>query len=61
MNLFRSGSVTKVSRELARYKLDLVDVQEIRWDKEDTVRAGDYIFSMVKETKIGFFLQHRII
>jgi hypothetical protein len=29
-------------RELARYKLDVVGVQEVRWDKEGTVRAGDY-------------------
>jgi len=29
---------------LARYKLDVVGVQEVRWDKEGTVRAGDYNF-----------------
>jgi hypothetical protein len=38
-----------------------VDVQEVRWSKEDTVRAGDYnICYMEKEMKIisweeGFF------
>jgi hypothetical protein len=31
-------------RELGRYKLDLVGVQEVRWDKEGTARAGDYTF-----------------
>jgi hypothetical protein len=30
--------------ELARYKLDLVLVQQVRWDKEGTVKAGDYSF-----------------
>jgi hypothetical protein len=30
--------------ELARYKLDLVGVQEVRWDKGGGVRAGDYNF-----------------
>jgi hypothetical protein len=30
--------------ELARYKLDLVSVQKVRWDKEGTARAGDYAF-----------------
>jgi hypothetical protein len=35
----RSGTRTAVAREL-----DLVVVQEVRWDKEDTVRAGDYNF-----------------
>jgi len=31
------------TRELARYKLDLVGVQEVRWARGGTVRAGDYI------------------
>jgi len=32
-SLYRAGSLTEAARELARYKLDLVDVQEVRWDK----------------------------
>ena len=32
------------ARELARYKLDLVGVQEERWEKVGTVKAGDYSF-----------------
>jgi len=52
-SLYRSGSLTTVNRELARYKLDLVGVQEVRWDKEGEVRAGGlYSFSMEKKTKI---------
>ena len=39
--LYRVGSLMAAARELARYKLDLVGVQEFRWDKEGTVRAGD--------------------
>jgi len=39
--LYRPGSFTAAARELARYKLYLVGVQEVRWDKEGTVRAGD--------------------
>jgi hypothetical protein len=35
---------TAAARELARYKLDLVDMQEVRWDEGDTVRAGGYSF-----------------
>jgi hypothetical protein len=31
--------------ELARYKLHLVGVQKVRWDKAGTTRAGDYTFS----------------
>ena len=44
VSLCRAGSLTASARELARYKLYLVDVQEVRWDKDDTVRAGHYNF-----------------
>jgi hypothetical protein len=43
-NLYSSGSLT-LAREVARYKLILVGVQEVRWGNGGTVRAGDYIFS----------------
>jgi hypothetical protein len=42
--LYRAGTLTAAARELARYKLDLVDVQEVRWEKGGTVRTGDYNF-----------------
>ena len=50
-SLYRTGLLTAATRKLARYELDLVGVQEVRWDKEGTVRAGDYHFSTDKETK----------
>jgi hypothetical protein len=31
-SLYRAGSLMAVARELARYKLDLVGVQKVRWD-----------------------------
>jgi hypothetical protein len=34
--LYRAGSLMTVSRELARYKLDLVGVQEVRWEGSGT-------------------------
>jgi len=43
-SLFRAGSLKAAARELARYQLDVVGVQEVRWDKGDTVRAGEYVF-----------------
>jgi len=43
-SLYRAGSLKVAARELARYKLDVVGVQEVRWDKGGTVRAGDYDF-----------------
>ena len=35
--LYRAGSLTAAARELARYKLNLVGVREVRWDKGVTV------------------------
>jgi hypothetical protein len=48
-SLYRSGSLKTVARELARYRLDLVGVQGVRWNKGGTVRAGDYTFFYGKE------------
>ena len=62
---YREVSLTAAPRELARYKLDLVSVQEVRWEKGGRVKAGDYNFSMVKEKKIinleQDLLHHKII
>jgi hypothetical protein len=65
-SLYRSGSLMTVARELARYKLDSVGVQEVRWDNEGTVRAGDYTFVYGKGNEshqlgAGFFVHQRIV
>ena len=41
-SLYSESSLTAAARELQRYKLDLVGVQEVRWGKQGTIRAGDY-------------------
>ena len=61
-SLYRAVSPTAAARELARYKLGLVDVQEVRWD---TIRAGDCNFFYGKgnrnhELRTEFFVHHRI-
>ena len=49
-----------------RYKLDLLGVQEVRWDKGGIVRGGNYIFfyGQGKENHqfgTGFFVYRRIV
>jgi hypothetical protein len=41
-----------VSRELSKYKLDLVGVQEVRWEGDGTEPAGEYIFYMERGMSI---------
>jgi len=53
----QAGSLATVARELSRYNFDLAGVQEVRWDKGGTVRAGDYLFSM----ETGLFVHHSSI
>jgi hypothetical protein len=43
-SLYRAGSLMTISRELPKYKLDLVGVQEVRWDGCGTLPAGEYTF-----------------
>jgi hypothetical protein len=65
-SLYRVGSLMIVLRELAGYKLDLVGVQEARWEGGGTKPAGEYIFFYGKgneshELGTGFFVHKRII
>jgi len=65
-SMYRAGSLTAVARELARYKLDLVGVQEVRWDTGGKVRGGDYNFFYGKgkenhQLGTGFFVHCSIV
>jgi exonuclease III len=55
-----------ISRELARYKMDLVGVQEVRWEGGGTEPAGEYTSFYRKgnenhELGTGFFVHKRLI
>jgi hypothetical protein len=42
--MYRAGSLWAVAEEISKYKLDLVGVQEVRWDGGGTEPAGEYTF-----------------
>jgi hypothetical protein len=44
-SLYRAGSVMTVAKERSKYKLDLVGVQDVRWDTGGTELEGNYTFS----------------
>jgi exonuclease III len=63
-SLYRAGSLKTGSRKLARYNLDLVGVQEVRWEGGGTEPAGEYTFYYGKgnenhELGTGFFMHKR--
>jgi hypothetical protein len=43
-SLYRTGSLVTVSKELSKYRLDLVGVQEVKWEGGGTEPAGEYTF-----------------
>jgi exonuclease III len=51
-SLYRIGSLKTVARELRKYKLDLMGVQDVRWEKGDTERQRTIHFSMDRGMEI---------
>jgi hypothetical protein len=41
-SLYGAGLLRTVAEEIWKYKLDLVGVQEVRWDRNDTEPADEY-------------------
>jgi exonuclease III len=63
---YRIGSLKKAAKDLGKYKLGLVGVQEVRWEKGGTERAEDYTFfyghgNGDHQLGTGFFVRKRII
>jgi exonuclease III len=50
-SMYRSGSLRVVGEDISKYKLDLVGVQEVRWEVALNEQANIH-FSMEKEMKI---------
>jgi hypothetical protein len=42
--LCKVGAIKSVAGELEKYKLDLVEVQEVRWEGEGYQTADNYIY-----------------
>jgi hypothetical protein len=43
-SLHTADSLRAVAKEISKYKLHLVEVQEVRWDRGGTVPDGEYTF-----------------
>jgi exonuclease III len=65
-SLYRIGSLKTVVREMGKYKLDLVGVQEVRWEKDGIERAEEYTFFYGQgngdhQLGTGFLVHKRIV
>jgi exonuclease III len=49
--MYRAASLRTVSTELSRYRLDLVGVQEVRWEGSGTTPTGKFPFLCGKANK----------
>jgi hypothetical protein len=50
-SLYRAGYIMTVSKELSVCKLDLMGVQEVKWDGGGTEPEGEYTFFYGRGTR----------
>jgi hypothetical protein len=43
-SVYRVGSFMTIAKVISKYKLDLVGIQEVRWNRGGTEPAGQYTF-----------------
>jgi exonuclease III len=48
-SLYRADSLLTVTKQISKYELDLVGVQEVGWDRGGKEPAGEYTFFYGKE------------
>jgi hypothetical protein len=56
-SLYRAGFIMTVAKEISKYKLDLVGIQEVRWDRGGTEPAREYTFFYRKGYEIMNYVQ----
>jgi hypothetical protein len=65
-SMYRTGLLSAVAEEISKYKLDLLGVQEVRWNRGGTEPADEYTFfygtgNEIYELGTGLFVHNRII
>jgi hypothetical protein len=50
-SMYSARSLRAVAEEITKYKLDLVGVQEVRWDRGGTQPSGKYTFFYGRESE----------
>jgi len=48
---YGAGTFVAAAKDLGSYKLELMCVQDVRWDREGTIRVWDYNFVHGKRNK----------
>jgi hypothetical protein len=60
-SLYRTGLLKAVARKLAKFDLEPVAVQQVKWVKGGRQPADDYIFFFGNGLRTGFFVRRGII